>query len=311
MRVTSHTFPDSLIQQLTRLTITQNRLQTQASTGQRIQLPSDDPAAVRRVLDLQAQGASTNQYQRNIATLEEITQTGYTALRALKNVSDRAGEIVVLADGTKSPAELSIFATEIDSLIEQGVGAMNAKFREEYIFGGNRSDQPPFEIVHDSGGRITGVNYQGSANTNEYEIGPDVLIAPHAVGSNTSGSGARGLVTDSRSGADLFNHLISLRDHLSAGDTSAISATDKAAFADDEDNLLFHIGNIGAVLDRLNAAEASSQQRGDSIEQSISAEVDADLAQTLVRLTETQTAYQAALQSGARVLGQSLLDYLR
>ncbi len=311
MRVTSHTFPDSLIQQLTRLTITQNRLQTQASTGQRIQLPSDDPAAVRRVLDLQAQGASTNQYQRNISTLEEITQTGYTALRALKNVSDRAGEIVILADGTKSPAELSIFATEIDSLIEQGVGAVNAKFREEYIFGGNRSDQPPFEIVYDAGGRITGVNYQGSANTNEYEIGPDVLIAPHSVGSNNSGSGARGLVTDSRSGADLFNHLIELRDHLAAGDTAAISATDKAAFADDEDNLLFHIGNIGAVLDRLNAAEASVQQRGESIEQSISTEVDADLAQTLVRLTETQTAYQAALQSGARVLGQSLLDYLR
>jgi len=38
--------------------------------------------------------------------------------------------------------------------------------------------------------------------------------------------------------------------------------------------------------------------------------VDADLAQTLVRLNQTQTAYQAAMQSGAQLLQSSLLDYL-
>ena len=38
---------------------------------------------------------------------------------------------------------------------------------------------------------------------------------------------------------------------------------------------------------------------------------DADLANTLVRLNQTQTAYQAALQSGGKILSTSLLDYLR
>jgi flagellar hook-associated protein 3 FlgL len=311
MRVTSHTFPDSLIQQLTRLTVKQNRLQTQAATGQRIQSPEDDPAAVRRVLDLQAQGAATAQYQRNISTLQEIAQTGYTALRGLTKISDRAAEIAVLADGTKSRTELAIYATEIDTLIQQAVGSANATFREGHLFGGNRADQPPFRISYDSDGRITAVDYQGSSNTNEYEIGPNVMISPQAVGANTSGAGPRGVVTDLRTGADLFNHLIALRDHLQAGDIAAIAATDRAAFAADEDNLLHHIGNVGAVLDRLTTADASAQQRGESIERSISSEVDADLAQTLVQLSETQTAYQAALQSGAKVLGQSLLDYLR
>ena len=54
MRVTANIFPDSLVNQLAKLTIRQNRLQNQVATGQRIELPEDDPSAMRRVLDLQA-----------------------------------------------------------------------------------------------------------------------------------------------------------------------------------------------------------------------------------------------------------------
>ena len=38
---------------------------------------------------------------------------------------------------------------------------------------------------------------------------------------------------------------------------------------------------------------------------------NARLAQTIVRLNQTQTAYQAALQSAGRIMSSSLLDYLR
>ena len=54
MRVTSNTFPNSLVTQLTSLTVRQNTLQNQAATGQRVRLPEDDPVAMRRVLDMQA-----------------------------------------------------------------------------------------------------------------------------------------------------------------------------------------------------------------------------------------------------------------
>jgi flagellin-like hook-associated protein FlgL len=51
--------------------------------------------------------------------------------------------------------------------------------------------------------------------------------------------------------------------------------------------------------------------QSDSIDQQISGEVSADLADTMVQLNQTQVAYQAALQGGARILNLSLLDYLR
>jgi len=54
-----------------------------------------------------------------------------------------------------------------------------------------------------------------------------------------------------------------------------------------------------------------TSQRMDTLEKLVSKEADADLTETIVRLTQTQTAYQAALQSAGRILGSSLLDYLR
>jgi len=40
-------------------------------------------------------------------------------------------------------------------------------------------------------------------------------------------------------------------------------------------------------------------------------ETDADLAKVLVQLNQTQVSYQAALQTGGRILQMSLMDYLR
>jgi flagellar hook-associated protein 3 FlgL len=105
--------------------------------------------------------------------------------------------------------------------------------------------------------------------------------------------------------------LISLQNHLLAGDTSAIVSTDLPQLRRDEDNLLIQMGNSGAVQARLESALSGARQRGESLEAMVSQEADVDLAEVLVRLNQSQVAYQAALQSGATLLNQSLLDFLR
>ena len=66
--------------------------------------------------------------------------------------------------------------------------------------------------------------------------------------------------------------------------------------------------NAVAVAPDRSVVVAAS--RGDFLQGQISQQADADLAQTLVHLTQTQNAYQVALQSGAKLLSNSLLDYL-
>ena len=88
MRVTANTFPNSLVDQLNQLALRQNRLQNQATSGQRIQSPEDDPAAMQRILDLQTESKSLNQYQNNMATLKDQANTSFVFIKALKTISD-------------------------------------------------------------------------------------------------------------------------------------------------------------------------------------------------------------------------------
>jgi flagellar hook-associated protein 3 FlgL len=311
MRVTSNSFPNRLISQLGDLASRQAKFQGQAATGQRVTVPEDDPRAMRRVLDMQAEARSIDQYGSNIGRLQDAATASYSAMKSLKNLNDRASEIATLADGLRSPQELNIFAQEVDQLLKQAVQTANMTHRGDYLFAGTRLDAAPFTVATDADGKITSVSYGGNSESVTAEISPGVLSESRPVGANTSGSGARGLLVDSGSGADVFGHLIELRDHLLAGDTAAIAATDRANLGKDEENFLYHYGHNGAVQSRLEAASSLAKDQSFSIEQQVSGLVDADLAQTMVRLNQVQNAYTAALQTGGRILNTSLLDYLR
>lgn len=311
MRVTSNMFPDSLANQFNRIGLRLQQLQAQAASGQRIRLPEDDPSAMRRVLDLQTEARTISQYRENIARLQERSTATYDVMQAVKRLSDRAGEIATLADDTKSPAELQIFAAEVTQLIEQAAQLMNSKHQGDYLFGGTIANQPPFVVSKNATGQVTGVAYQGNENVSEVEIAEGVTLAVQVPGVNTSGAGAQGFVSDTRTGADFFGHLISLQNNLLAGDTGAINSADLPALQNDEQQIISQMATTGAMQARMEAAAKIAETRDASIENLISTQADADLADVVVRLNQTQVAYQAALQSGARMLNLSLLDYLR
>src|SRR2546428_9721225 len=162
MRVTANTFPNSLVDQLSSLTQRQNKLQNQAATGQLVTLPEDDPVAMRRVLDMQAEGKAVGQYQRNIDRHKELATATFDVMKGLKQISDRVREISISADGLKSQDELNIDAKEVTELLKQAVQELNTTNRGDYLFGGTLSDRPPYVLATDANGNGTGVTYQGN-----------------------------------------------------------------------------------------------------------------------------------------------------
>lgn len=266
--------------------------------------------SLQHTLALRAGNSPLNPYASNVSILRNRANTAFDSLKAIKTISDRAGEIATLADGTRSPQELQAYAAEITQLIKRAAQLTNIQHNSDYIFSGTRTDRPPYVVATDANGNVASVTYQGNAHLAPTEIGQGVTSAVDVPGENTTGSGPHGLITDSRTGADFFNHLISLQNHLLAGDTDAIATTDRPALGQDEDNLIFNIAENGAVQMRFDTAASSLRARSRSAGQLISKEADADLSQTLVQLNQTQTAYQAALQSASIVMGTSLLGYV-
>ena len=313
MRIAFNTIPASLTQQLSSLSARQNRLQNQAATGKRISQLDDEPATMRRVLDLQAQGSQTAQYRKNITALQGQATASYGAISSVQTIAARAGELATLADGTRSPQELAAYAAEVTQMIQHGVQQMNTTWEGNYIFGGTKNTQPPYTVATDANGNVTGVTYQGNNSVSEAEIAQGATLSSQVPGENNTGAGPAGVITDTRTGADLFNHLISLQNHLLSGNTAAIAATDLPALAKDETNITSRIADNGLTQSRLDTADSLAQKQSLSLKQMVSQDSDADLADTLTKLSATQTAYQAALQSGAKLLSQnqSLMDYLR
>ena len=310
MRVTSNSFNTSLVDQLGSLTTRQARLQQQAATGQRVSTPEDDPTAMQLALNLDSESKRVGQYKSNINAQQQVGTMTIDTMKALKKISDRAGEIATLADGLKSPQELQVYSTEVRELIKQAVQLANTKNGANYILAGTKTDAAPFSATTDSSGQVTAVTYNGNTETADVEIAEGVKSSMQMLGANSSGSGPRGLLTDSRYGVDFFNHLISLQNHLQNGDAAAVKSTDFGNLSKDGDNFAYQFGWVGAMQSRLEATTALHNSRGTAIEAQVSSNVDADLAQTLVKLNETQNAYKAALQTAGTVLNLSLLDYL-
>jgi flagellar hook-associated protein 3 FlgL len=312
MRIAGTSYTQSMTSQINVLAARQFKLQNQATTGQSIQAPEDDPAGMAQALGLQAESSNVAQYAENISTLQNRSALVGNALQQLKTITDRVSELATQSDSLSSPDQLQANASETTQLIQQAVQVMNSKDGDQYLFGGTTSGQPPFAATTDANGNVTGVTYQGNTSVTENEIGQNSTVTVDVPGENNSGSGPRGLIGDSRYGADLFNHMISLQNHLLAGDTAAINTTDQPALTKDEDNLIYQVSGNGAVQSRLEVAAAMASTQQTSLTNSLSTVAGADLTQTLTQLSQAQNAYQIALQSSSTImqLKTSLLSSL-
>jgi flagellar hook-associated protein 3 FlgL len=309
MRVAQSSFPDELGRTVNELTVRQARLQTQASTGQRIRNAEDDPSAFLNVLQLQGDFQKLGQYSDNVSKLQTRSQAIYSATSQLKKMTDRASELATMANSIRTADDYAAYSSEVDQLLENSIALANSKHDSESLFGGTSGVDVAFEAVRDADGKITSVAYKGNSKVRQMDIASGVSFSIDVPGANESSSGPRGLLKDERAGIDVFGHLIALRDSLKKGDKTAIPDI-SASLVKDESGYIESFAELGAAQARLEAVAKQNSSESISVNQLISQESDADLAQTLVELNQLQAAYSAALQSAGKILRISLLDYI-
>ena len=312
MRISSSLFANDFLSQTNQLQSQQIQLQNEATTGLKVSLPEDDPATMGQVLNLQTQAAANTQCQSNITQLQNTATTAGAAMSSLQTIIEQAAEIATEAGGINSSTQLATYATQVGNLIQEALQAANTQDTQgDYIFGGTLNSQPPFVATTDANGNVTAVTYQGDTSQSQTPVGAGQTVSAQVPGANTTGSGPSGLLADSRSGADLFRDLISLQQNLTSGNTAAIASTDSPNLTTDENHLVSGIAENGVLQSNLESAGAAATQLGDSITSETSNLTSADLATTMTKLDQTQTAYQAALQSGEMILNLSILNYIQ
>ncbi len=298
MRVTNNTVSESVVGQIQSLGAQQAKLQNQVSTGQRIFQASDDPAATGRVLDYQSELRKMSQFQTNAARALQLSQASFSGLKAIKTVADRATQIGTLGGGSVNPAQTQAYASEVNQLIEQTLQLTNSRLGNDYLYGGTSVSSAPFVATRNAQGQVVSVAYAGNASEAEIPLSETTTINPATRGATNVALG------------DFLNQLVALRDALNANDVSAIN-TAQGALVGSEDTLVSALAEHGGIQMRIEANREQQKDRAIELEKLVSSETDADLPSTIVKLTQAQTAYQAALQSAANIMRISLLDYIK
>src|SRR4051812_3496511 len=114
MRVNPNLTPH-LLSSLQRVTADENSALLQLASGKRVQNPSDDPAGMATVVQLQSMDANNKQYLRNVSAVRSNMQYADSMLSSSVTDMERAVSLGVRgATGTMNPADREAIAQEID-----------------------------------------------------------------------------------------------------------------------------------------------------------------------------------------------------
>jgi flagellar hook-associated protein 3 FlgL len=295
MRITQNMMSRGLLEDLQNVTTRLSRTQQKLSSGKELTAPSDDPFATSRALQLRADLAQNQQYQRNVDEANAWQSTADTALSKVGDIVLRARDLVVqgASDTVGSTARASI-AAEITQLIDSVKSEGNAKYAGRFIFSGSATLTQPYQMGASDA-------YAGNSEVAKREIGPGVQIDLNQPGVNVFGDASGGLLQTLRT----------IVGDLQSNNGAALQNADLKALDAAHDTLTVSRAVVGASQNRLDTATSRLQEFEQSTTLMLSNTEDADMAKTLVDFSTQQAVYQSALKSGAQIIQPSLMDFLK
>jgi flagellar hook-associated protein 3 FlgL len=268
----------------------------QLSSGLRVNLPSDDPAAAATNLRSVAASAAVDRYTTNS---DAVLVHNQMADSILSNVVQTLTQAVGLgtegANGSLTQQDRSAAATQVQALLQQVVMDANTKYNGSSLFSGTSTTADAF--VADSTSP-SGYTYQGSSQSGQAAIGVGVQVSTGIAGDQVFTS----------SNADVLGALSQLANGLNTGTRSQIAAATLAV-----STALQHISQqrviYSGVTNQIDSQESYLSQEKVSLSSQQQQLTGVDMTSVIEQLTQAQTAHSAMLAAAGKVLSTSLLNY--
>lgn len=320
MRITTNMMTNNYLASLNGSLEKQSTLQQQIADGKAIHKPSDDPIKTIRSLRFNSNLAMNEQYTQNVNDSLSWMNTTDSAMSDLSSIMIKMKELAVSADGTKPTDALNTIASEIDGLIEQAISVGNTKIGDRYVFAGQMDKTEPFKrttVTDPVTGKVQDVVvYNGDMNKISMQIKPG-SINPANDSINLTGVDIFGpLKTMAGSTSpvlDVFNQLIALKEELAKPnpDVTYVSNTGLANIDKIHANQLQQQTQIGTRMSTYEMAKSMMENNRTTITTDLAANEDLNIPAALIDFKTAENVYQSALAVGAKILPQSLVDFLR
>jgi flagellar hook-associated protein 3 FlgL len=275
-------------------------IQEKMSSGKQINRPSDDPSGARKVLGLKTEILQIDQFVDNAKTAQQQMEYTSSALENIQEILSKVNELAIQASNdTLSQAERKIQARELDQMIESVLQFANMDNDGRFVFSGTKTFTVAFTATY-TNGNISGVTYNGNNEEIKYQVGASSYVKTNLPG------GA--FFNDKK----IFSNLISMRDALDASsfNASAFSSL-RQDLATAIDAVSSEVTKFGAKQNRLEITVNRLEETKISMRELISNTEDIDVASLVMDLKNQENILQSSLQTGARVIQPTLLDFLR
>lgn len=296
MRITNKVLSQGYLTDLNRNLQNMRKFQEQLASGKEIRRPSDDPFKVARSMELNTSLKANERYKENVDEALGWLETADSALGQFTDVLHRIKELTIAGgNATYSSTELDAVKKEMMQLKEQLVQIGNTVFDGRYIFNGDETTQIPFG----NGGSISYPNTNGLKKEFAPGIVLDIGITSRNLccdtidppGTDNVFVTVQNIINDLNSGISPVNHLDKLSQHL--------------------DDTLRLRGEVGAKTNRIETMSERTSEENFNMTELLSKTEDIDFAEKIMQYSVMESVYTASLQTGAKILQPSLLDFLR
>lgn len=259
-------------------------LTQEASSGYKVNSPSDDPAAYAsivsidsRIAILQDRSTAATEASNNLSTADGVLSSASNLLVQAKQTA------LEMANGTVDPASRAAAAQTIDGIAQSLLSVANTQGSNGYLFGGTATGTPPF----DANG-----NFLGNNGITQIEVADGVSAQ-----TNVSGAAA----FTAAGGRDIFTDLQTLSAALTANDVPTITASIANLDSDNAQVVAARV-SAGTLTDRLQSSSSVITNAITEDQTQLSDTKDADVAQVYSEFEQSQTDYESALSVTKQIL---------
>ncbi|WP_395502385.1 flagellar hook-associated protein FlgL [Ectopseudomonas mendocina] len=199
MRITNSQITSMMHNSMNASSAELGKLMQQMATNKRLLLPSDDPIASVRVLRVQREESSLEQFRKNIANVSGSLSTQEANLKSTSDAMLNVRDLLLwAANGSNTSEDLSAMAGEL-SIIEDTIFSF-ANVRDEegrYLFSGTLSDTPA--LAFDTATQTYSVT--GNDKHRQAAVANGVLVDENVTAASIFGAGVgvlnelRGLIS--------------------------------------------------------------------------------------------------------------------
>lgn len=300
VRMTHNMMATSMLADIQRASTTMARTSGQISSGRRIDSAADDPVGATRALVLQSALSANDGYKSAAEAAAGWTQTTEGALNSIVDIVQSTRELLVEAgNDTLQPSDRAKLGAKLSEMLEQVKATANARYGDQYVLSGQRSDIPPYASgASDAYGGDTGAVIR--------TIGPNQSVQINVPGDTVLG----GTAGDGKL-LDTMRTAIANLNGGTAADLANLRGPVLTSLSTNLDQILTARAQVASAAVRSQLAADRIDEMKITTTDQLSQVIDTDYAEAITKYSSQKTVYQAALQAGANVIQPSLMDFLR